>query len=139
MCAFFFLEEEEMKCVRDHVQFPCTLYLQRTKVDLVCAVSKQWSSCQCLGLVTSTQMLMHWIAYRGCTNIVGVSPLYCLYTQLSYITSLPSTLPFYVGSFHFSGWGRQLVPRGDAGFGVATAYPVHKDAADLNLNKVCFY
>ena len=73
--------------------------------------------------------------YKHCRRV----STYCLYIQLSYITSLPSTLPFYVGSFHFSGWGRQLVPRGDAGFGVATAYPVHKDAADLNLNKVCFY
>ena len=38
-------------------------------------VSRQWYGCQCLGFLTCTQMLMHAIAHRGCTDTVRESAL----------------------------------------------------------------
>ena len=40
---------------------------------LVCP--KKWHSCQCLGSLTCPQMLIHAIAYRGCTNAITKSAL----------------------------------------------------------------
>ena len=41
----------------------------------VCPVSKQWYGCQCLGFLACAQMLMHAIAYGGCTDTVRESAL----------------------------------------------------------------
>ena len=38
-------------------------------------VSKQWYGCQCLGLLTWAQMLVHAIAHRGCTDTIRESAL----------------------------------------------------------------
>ena len=38
-------------------------------------VSKQWYGCQSLGFLTSAQMVMHAIAYAGCTDTVRESAL----------------------------------------------------------------
>ena len=38
-------------------------------------VSKQWRDCQCLGVLTCAQMLMHAIAHEGCTDTVRESAL----------------------------------------------------------------
>ena len=40
-----------------------------------CRVSKQWCGCQCSGLLTCTQMVMHAIAHGGCTDTVRESAL----------------------------------------------------------------
>ena len=39
------------------------------------SVSRQWYSCQCLGFLTCTQMLMHAVAHGGCTDTVRESAL----------------------------------------------------------------
>ena len=38
-------------------------------------VSKQWYGCQCLGLLTCAQMLLHVITHGGCTETVRESAL----------------------------------------------------------------
>ena len=41
--------------------YPCVQYFY---------VSKQWHDCQCLGLLTWAQMLLHVAAHEGCMNTV---------------------------------------------------------------------
>ena len=41
----------------------------------VCAVSKQWFGCQCLGVLMSTQIIIHAISHRACMDAVRESAL----------------------------------------------------------------
>ena len=55
------VQNSSSKCSTTH-SYLCVQYFH---------VSKQRYGCQCLGFLTCTQMLMHTIAHRGCTDCTG--------------------------------------------------------------------